>query len=206
MGDFLNKVQPGSVLPVIIQYSIHGMITVYFGPVLQQRANVFGSKTHTWWIMLVLADLEETLIKDWTDPVFLPARLEIIKNHLANNPHAQLGLMSWAVWDSRDLDVFNRTLRTELEEQLGHRFSEQWMLSMDGWAQEMMIHGRKHVHRDEMFDLFGKEDVFLMMARRHPEWLGQEIFLFDDAVPQSTFSLASRGTVAHMVNIREMCP
>lgn len=156
--------------------------------------------------MLVLADLEETLIKDWSEPVVLPARVEIIKNHLLHNPQAELGLMSWAVWDSRDLDVFNRTLRTEIEERLEHRFCERWMLSMDGWAQEMMVHGRKRLDRDEMFDLFGKEDVFLIMARRHPEWAGREVFLFDDAVPHSTFSLPSINTIAHMVNIRELAP
>lgn len=151
--------------------------------------------------MLVLADLEETLIQEWSNPLLIPGRISIIRDHLQQHPTAQLGLMSWAVWDSRDLDIFNRTLRPILEQELGHNFDERWTLSMDEWGQEMFTHARKRLDRDEMFDLFGKEDVFLILARRHPEWLGRQIFLFDDAVPNAKFSILDKGTHAHMVNI-----
>lgn len=156
--------------------------------------------------MIVLADLEETLIQDWSNPVMVPDRLDIVRQHLMKHPTAQLGLMSWAVWDDRDMDVFNRKLRPMLEEALNHVFCSRWTLSMDGWAQEMLHHGRKKLDRDEMFDLFGKEDVFLTMARRHPEWVDQTVFLFDDAVPHSTFCIPSLNTHAHMINVRDACP
>lgn len=156
--------------------------------------------------MIVFTDLEETLIKYWSNPVMIPDRLDIVRQHLIKHPHAQLGLMSWAVWHEKDMEAFNHRLRPMLEEALGHHFSPRWALSMDGWAQEMLHHGRKKLDRSEMFDLFGKEDVFLTMARRHPEWAGREVFLFDDAVPASTFSINSGKTLAHMVNVKELAP
>lgn len=152
--------------------------------------------------MLVLVDLEETLIESWEEPFLLPGRASLVRNFLQQHPQAELGLMSWAVYHDRDLGVFHQNLQADLEQLLERKFSPRWTLHLDHWGQELLQSTRKHIPRSELFDIFGKAEVFLALARHHPEWRDREVVLFDDAFDDLTIEVPGRGTRAQIINIK----
>ena len=152
--------------------------------------------------MLVLVDLEETLIESWSEPFFLPVRIGIVRDFLQEHPEAELGLMSWAVYHDADLETFRQSLQADLERLLERPFSPRWMLHLDQWGTELFKSTHKRLPREELFDVFGKADVLLALARHHPEWAGREIVLFDDAFDDMTLDIPGRGTQARIVNVK----
>lgn len=150
---------------------------------------------------LVLLDLEQTLIGSWSDPVLLPGRIEAIARAISATPDAQMGLMSWAVYDERDMAVFHAQHQQVLEQALGHSFAPRWLLTMDQWGQELARCTGKLLPRDELFDIFGKDEVFLRLARSHPEWEAREVVLWDDAFPSCTLDVPARNTRASIINV-----
>lgn len=113
--------------------------------------------------------------------IFLPRKISAIAKFLSEND-ARVGLMSWAVWHFADKEQFESRFRHDLEFMLQHQFDDKLVWSMDEWAVEIFKHRRKKVSRDDMFDMFGKQEVLLSLARNHPEFKGHEVVLFDDAV------------------------
>lgn len=150
---------------------------------------------------LVLLDLEETLIQSWHEPWYLPARIAKVRAFLEQHPGAEMGLMSWAVYHDEDLEVFRAKMQEDLEEQLGQAFEPRWVLHMGDWANEVFQWGRKHLSRDDLFDLFGKDQVFLFLARNHPEWQGRQVVLFDDAFEDLVLTIPGTQTHARIINI-----
>ncbi len=150
---------------------------------------------------LVLLDLEETLIQSWHEPYFLPGRIAKIRDFLERHPGSELGLMSWAVYHDEDLAVFHTTLRADLESMLGQAFDARWVLHMGGWADEVFRWARKRLTRDDLFDLFGKDQVFLLLARRQPEWQGRHVVLFDDAFEDLVLEIPGTQTTAQIINV-----
>lgn len=152
--------------------------------------------------MLVLVDLEETLIKSWQEPHLLPGRATMVKDFLIAHPGAQMGLMSWAVYHDRDMQVFCEDMQPMLETFLEHTFSRRWTLPLDRWGQELFGCTGKRLPREELFDVFGKVDVLLALARHHPEWVGQEVVLFDDAFGDLTLEVPGRRTRCSIINVK----
>ena len=100
--------------------------------------------------MLILLDLEETVIEDWSNMTLMPRECMAIRSFLRTcHPGATIGLMSWAVWNDRDKALFNKHLRDELEAVLEVKFSDEWLLSMDDWAKMLFHHCKKKLSRDE---------------------------------------------------------
>lgn len=152
--------------------------------------------------MLILLDLEQTLIEEWArHPVLLSRRITCVRHHLAANPDAEVGLMSWAVYRKADMDLFHSHMKPVLEEHLDRSFDERWCLSMEGWGQELTRATNKILPMDELFDLFGKDEVFLALARRHPEWVGRDVVLWDDAFEDLEMWVPGRNTHACIHNI-----
>lgn len=152
--------------------------------------------------MIILLDLEQTLIEEWArHPVLLLDRIAIIRRHLNEHPKARMGLMSWAVYRKNDLDVFHAHLKPILETELGKAFDLRWALSLEEWGRELTRATSKILPMDELFDLFGKDEVFLSLARRHPEWADQEVVLWDDAFADMELWVPGRNTRASIRNI-----
>lgn len=151
--------------------------------------------------VLVLVDLEQTLIESWEEPFLLRGRAALIRDFLAAHPEAELGLMSWAVYHDHDLATFRQRLQPDLEAFLGRCFAPRWTLHLDQWGLELGRCTRKQLSREDLFDLFGKAEVFLMLARFHPEWAGQEVVLFDDAFEACHLTVPDRGCQARIVNV-----
>ncbi len=171
----------------------------------------------------VFLDLEETVIDDWSTRNFLVRNIDkieaflngrdvVIKN--GNKPivspatpllNMRLGLMSWAVWDSRDKAIFVNEIQPELEKMLGCKFDPSYIWSMDDWAKAILGNFNKKIDRDDMYDLYGKPEVLIALARTNPEFKNSTIFLIDDAYEHlMTFMSHKRECVLEFRNINEM--
>lgn len=146
--------------------------------------------------MLVFLDLEKTVIKSWDEPFILWNNVDKIKD-LLKEVQVELGLMSWAVWDARDLEIFNRTMRPGIEEALGIKFNDRLVWSMDDWANNVFRFHNKKVSRADLFDMFGKQEVLFVLSGCFPEFNGKNVLLVDDAVEhnRSVLSVKNNCTV-----------
>ena len=149
---------------------------------------------------IVLLDLEETVIDSWEKRNALPANLEKIKHFLNDND--KLGLMSWAVWDAKDKEDFQKNLQLGLEQALEHPFTQELIFSMHDFSDVILKKKRKWVSRDDMFDLFGKEECLLQMLRLE-QFTAPNIYLIDDCVDHKMTFLRNNQSVTFL-NINEI--
>lgn len=156
--------------------------------------------------MIVFLDLEETVIDEWGSDLLLPANIEAIRRLLQGNP-VHLGLMSWAVWENeRDKLKFTHDIQPYVEEALGFKFHPDLTWSMDDWAGEVFKHtGLTLDRKEDMFDMFKKEEVLFKLARHHPLFRGEMVILVDDAVEHDmTLRVPSRDCTVKFLNINNM--
>jgi len=115
-----------------------------------------------------------------------------------------LGLMSWAVWNDDDKKVFNEKLRPAIEEALGMTFADELVWSMDDWSWHINRSTGKRVSRDDLFDMFGKQEVLFVLSRHSHNFNRQKVFLVDDAVEHGLewFSPENECSV-EILNIKE---
>jgi hypothetical protein len=140
---------------------------------------------------IVLLDLEATVIDDWSSRNAMPENLEKIRSFL--QPEDKLGLMSWAIWDAEDKSTFQGDLQLLLEDAVEHAFTQEFIFSMSDFSDIILKHCRKWVSKDDMFDLFGKEECLLKLVRLG--WFPEncEVILIDDVVDHNlTFTKGSR--------------
>ena len=135
----------------------------------------------------VFLDLEETLLDTWQDGNLLEVGLhrtrELLKRVRSTDNRVRVGLMSWAVWDQKDKDDFNSRFRPFLEAELRTNFDDRLVWSMDNWAERVFKFGKKKLDRQDLFDMFQKEEVLFKLARcADPEFRNTAVFLVDDRV------------------------
>lgn len=152
--------------------------------------------------MIVFLDLEQTVIDNWSNANFLSENIEIIKAGLRDGD--RLGLMSWAVWDGTDKERFNQVIRVDLEIALGTVFEDELILSMTDISDIILKNRKKWISREDMFDLFSKEECLLSLLRM--KWFprGEIVVLIDDAVDH-TLQFTLNDTNVMFINIEE-CP
>lgn len=133
---------------------------------------------------ILFLDLEETVINEWCrHPVFLRNNINKIKDmFFSRGENLALGIMSWAMWNDEDKAIFNAEIRPTLEDLLGMKFSDEFVWSMDDWARKLLIFNKKKISREDLFDIFGKEEVLFMLSKTCTDFTGKNIFLVDDAV------------------------
>lgn len=169
---------------------------------------------------IVLLDLEECLIESWFDRNTLHYNIEKIKESGVLEPDQSMGvhrvtvgLMSWAVANIADVADFNANLREPIEGALGFKFDPSLPISMQDYADAIFTARQMQVSKEDMYDVFRKEEVLLTLARKSDHFQGKEIVLIDDAVDHNlTFSVHDRyshgnriqtpvGTVVRFINI-----
>lgn len=64
-------------------------------------------------------DLEDTVIDNWDDFMFIPSKCEKIRNYIKNNDIAEVIIFSFAIDDEKDEEIFKRQHRGDLERVLG---------------------------------------------------------------------------------------
>lgn len=153
--------------------------------------------------MIIFLDLEETVIDDWHSGMLLPGNIAIIRELLQDND--RLGLMSWAVWGDTDKGIFTRDFQSYLEDNLGHAFDPALIWSMDDWNTELFKATGLKLDRQDMFDMFKKEEVLFKLARFHPLFKNQVVALIDDAIEHDmTITVPATGCTVKFWNIKKM--
>lgn len=159
---------------------------------------------------LVFLDLEETLIDNWEEMNLNLRGLRRTKAFLNelmmdSGMRPTVGLMSWAVWDARDLSVFETKLRPFLEAELGFKFDNAFLWSMDEWCKQLFVSSRKKLERSDLFDIFGKEETLFRMSRFHQLFANREVFLVDDTVSHwLQVEVPKNGCIVTLLNVLEM--
>lgn len=149
---------------------------------------------------LILLDLEQTVIPSWNDRWIDPLAITKILATVANQriKDFSLGLMSWAVWDDADIQVFREELQKPLEDALGAPFELVW--GMPQWAEEVFLTTRRKVSIHDLFDMMGKHEV-LMACRSSPK-LQRTVLFFDDTAHHGLrLSDANTGLDIQFINI-----
>ena len=155
--------------------------------------------------MLVFLDLEETLIDEWANMMLMPQRCAAVHKLLKENAGCRVGLMSWAVWHDKDKATFINDLQPLLEEVLDVKFDPELIWSMDDWAREL-VHAKKRIPRQDLFDCFGKHEVLFMLSRCHPTFKDQSVVLVDDVAEHGLeWRSVTNNCYARMVNVKQLC-
>lgn len=133
---------------------------------------------------LILLDLEQTLIPEWGDWTLTPQIDKIVAHcQPKKGESVELGLMSWAVYHNKDVEIFKEKLYPALKDVFGQHFLS--FMSMDQWANCIWENAGIWLQREELFDIYKKEDVLFRLARNG--WkAGHDIELIDDAVHHQT--------------------
>jgi hypothetical protein len=137
---------------------------------------------------ILLLDLENTIIWDWeTNSRLMCSRFPILKewvmSQLGNN--TRVGLLSWAVWNPKDLKEFNENgIRNDIELTHHFKFDDELIFTLE----DCIVMAR------EWFKMpfLTQSDFFDFVKKRHMAeelWLHKfdepdtKVILFDDTVP-----------------------
>lgn len=147
---------------------------------------------------LLLIDLEETLIKVWNDFYPLEKNCAKIKKFNEVFQADEVRLCSWAVWNHKDVDVWDR-VKEDFEIELGLKFDDGIQISE---YIELVKQYTKLTQMDtgDFFDFYEKENfLFTLMTRGWME--GYHVVLFDDVVPSADIKLKnSRLTLINILH------
>lgn len=155
--------------------------------------------------VVVLLDLEETLIDIWGDGNFLDVGLDRTKKFLDElildgGIRPRLGLMSWAVYNTRDKEEFNRRFRPTIEERLGMKFAEEYILTAPDWALECGPDDENELYNE----IPSKEEVLLRLANSR-YFMNTQVFLIDDRVShRCRIECPEWGSSVTFLNINKM--
>jgi len=153
--------------------------------------------------VVVLLDLEETLIDIWDEGNFLDVGLDRTKKFLDElvldgGVRPRLGLMSWAVYNTLDKEEFNRRFRPTIEERLGMKFAEELILTEPNWALRC---GR--IDEDEDAQPRKEEVLFWLANSRY--FMNTQVFLIDDRVShRCRIECPEWGSSVTFLNINKM--
>lgn len=160
----------------------------------------------------VFLDLEETLIDNWYDFNLLPDLCAKVDRYIHGKafysdpttlPRLHVGLMSWAVYDDRDKQMF-MNVKHHIEEKIGYKFDDNFVWSMDDWAKLVYMHRGLKLDRADMFELFSKREVLMALAN-HEVFFNSFVTLIDDRV-EHQFLIQSRANRCSITlnNIKDM--
>ena len=152
--------------------------------------------------LIVLLDLEQTLIDDWSTKNFLDVNAVKIRQSGFIASAAKVGLMSWAIHDWKDVNDARQHLIPALEEYFSFRIDPWLPLSMMQWADDVLCYRKLHLDHEDILDMFQKPEILLSVARFHPRFMGHDVVLIDDAFEHGMrFEVPSTDTVVRIVNI-----
>lgn len=154
---------------------------------------------------IVLLDLEGTLIDEWAFRNFLQHNMQKIKDSGIFDSEGQtvrLGIMSWAVCDTSDAKIFKEDLLPTIEEFFGLKLDPKLPLTMDEYADDIFAGRKLKLSREDLYDMFRKEEVLLTLARTYADFKDSEVWLIDDALSHGlTIHVPERNCTVALLDI-----
>lgn len=153
---------------------------------------------------ILLLDLEGTLIDDWSTRRLLIQNMRKIKESGIITPNTRVGLMSWAIWDSRDKQTAQNTLIGLIQQVLEVVIDPMLPMSMSDYAADILKCRKLLTSKEDMYDMFKKEEVLLSLARFDSRFVDVEVILIDDRVEHNmSIQIPSRNTVVRIIDIEK---
>lgn len=137
---------------------------------------------------IILFDLENTLIGDWNDDRRLMcARFPCLKEWTENEKPFVAGLMSFAVWDEKDLNDFNHRLgiRDDIEITHDFKFNDDWIFLRNSLLEPFRkILKMPFLTMEDLFSFFDKGDIVkkLWLDKWIKEFPTTEFVFLDDTI------------------------
>lgn len=137
---------------------------------------------------ILLLDLENTIIWDWnTDTRLMCSRFPILKqwvlSHVGNNTH--IGLLSWAVWNKKDLNTFNNNgIREDIEITHKIKFDDSLLFTLEDCIDKARSWFKMpFLDTHDFFDFVKKRQMAEELWLNDFNQPDTKLILFDDTVP-----------------------
>ena len=137
-------------------------------------------------------DLEDTVVDNWDDFMFIPSKCEKIRNYIKDNNIAEVIIFSFAIDDEKDEEIFKRQHREDLERVLGVKVGLV-VTSND----VKRITGHKLLHE---LKYFGKQISFLHYIDIIKDD-NTDYVLIDDMVENLTVAYCDSNNIITLINI-----
>ena len=154
---------------------------------------------------IILLDLEQTLIDDWSTKNAMPENIEAIRLFLAQNSYAKVGVLSFAVWNNKDVSEFQTQLQDALEQALNCSISVDWILTKGDMRRLLRAHSKwKALNVEDFDDFFMEKDHLLHYLASRGAWPNTKVILIDDVVPDTQLSVTRHKTTVATINIKSL--
>ena len=154
----------------------------------------------------LILDLEGTMIDSWGYKRLLQDHVHAISLLVAQTKctsRVRLGLMSWAVLDGSDLEVFYTALKQPLEEALGACFDPELTRTMDGWIDLVGELTGFRPERAMVRALYDKPSLLFWLRRAALSQLPSTLCLVDDEIPHGD-QIISPQRLIHLINVHDL--
>ena len=157
--------------------------------------------------VIVFLDLEETLIDNWwVGRNLLLDKIEKVKRYIDHQAfglkrNVKVGLMSWAVHDKKDRQIFVEELQPHIEKLLGMDFDNSYILTMDDWSLLVFQLTGLRTSREDLFEICKKEEILFMLIRKSTFFKNMSVMLIDDAVVGFDMTVVSNNADLRVINI-----
>lgn len=141
-------------------------------------------------------DLEQTMITEWSDPVL--CNFDKIQRFIERCEIKEIDIFSFAIWNERDQQHFNKTMKSWLEQQFQVQIVNVWTL--DFVRQQITNKTSIRLDTTEFISLWGKRRAFEDFCDIMLEH-GSRATLIDDVVPNVTVRNHDKNQTISLINV-----
>lgn len=147
----------------------------------------------------VFLDLEETIIDSWQSGLLV--NVQVLREFLEKNNVTEIGIFSFAVYNDRDLEIFNRDHKPFIEKALNVTVTscvtvEQMQKS------DTKFTGIFFDNISDFISVRGKKDAFINFVNANIKF--DKAMLIDDVVPNMTIRFNDLNKEIELVNVLKL--
>lgn len=147
----------------------------------------------------VFLDLEETIIDSWHSGLLV--NVQVLRDFLEKNNVTEVGIFSFAVYNDRDLEIFNRDHKPFIERALNVTITscvtvEQMM------KKDTAFTGIFFDNVSDFISVRGKKDAFINFVNGNVKF--DKAMLIDDVVPNMTVRFNDLNKEIELVNVLKL--
>jgi hypothetical protein len=140
-------------------------------------------------------DLEDTIVDNWDDFLFLPSKCEKIRNFIKDHEISDITIFSFAIDDGKDVDIFINQHKADVERFIDAEITNIVPVSDIINVLYRSLHPSKYAVKS-----FGKQQVFL----NYIDWVMDDncdYVLIDDMVANVTVKHHDSNNIVSLINI-----
>lgn len=146
----------------------------------------------------VFLDLEDTIISNWFSPEL--KNFHAVKTFLKEHQITNVWIFSFAIWDARDADIFDRKMKSWLERE--YEIEIDGVVTVDEMEKTILWKQGMEFTTSEFLSVWGKQRAFHdYITLTQPEG---EFLLIDDMVQSSTTTILKSKQTIDFLNVLEI--